>query len=128
MIDYHSETSAAELVFKGISVLITNEGTGIWRLRSKTDSTFDERGAAQTLSCDLGEEIKLSDLPIETGEQNGCLKISASDGSYVLADSDCIGFYSSDGVLKRKVSGIRCEGNSCFVTVDYMASVKGLTE
>lgn len=32
MIDYHSETSAAELVFKGISVLITNEGTGIWRL------------------------------------------------------------------------------------------------
>lgn len=118
MIDYHSETSAAEFILKGISVLITNEGTGIWRLRSKTDNTFDERGAAQTLACDLGEEIKLSALPINTGEQDGRLKISASDGSYVLADSDSIGFYSSDGVLKRKVSGICCEGNSCFVTVD----------
>ena len=54
---------SSEFRFKGIDLRLSLADSGVWRVQSKSGSSFDDMGAAQTLAKDLGEEYEKETLP-----------------------------------------------------------------
>ena len=112
-----SDGFRTEIEFRGASLLLTNEDKGVWRLRSKTDTGYDDMGAAQTLARDLGEKYENAPLPVKTEETEKELKITADDGSYVCVSKDSITVFGCNGKPVKSVTRIGKEGQSSFVSI-----------
>ena len=112
-----SDGFRTEIEFRGTSLLLTNEDKGVWRLRSKTDTGYDDLGAAQTLARDLGEKYEKAPLPVKTEESDKELKITADDGSYVCVSKDSITVFGCNGKPVKSVTRAGKEGQSSFVSI-----------
>lgn len=93
--------------FKNHSLLLKNIRQGVWRIQSSCGGNFDDTGASQILSRDLGEEFAETAETLSVSEKNGISNIKAPDGSYVEISKKSIAFFNPDGVLKREIKAIK---------------------
>ena len=101
--------------FKGTRLLLNCTENGVWRLRSESNGSFDNMGAAQTLARDLDEEFEKPPLPVGCSDGNEGITVKAPDSSYVAVDNNCISFFNSAGKKVREITSVRSESSSAFV-------------
>ncbi len=106
--------------------MLTETGNGVWRLQSAENGKFDNAGAAQTLSNDLGEEMKISVCPLELDGT----RISAPDGTTVTVSEKSIKFFDAESKLKRSIKGIKrtADGISVSFGLDKNERIYGTGE
>ncbi len=105
-----------EFRFKGIDLRLSLADSGVWRVQSKSGSSFDDMGAAQTLAKDLGEEYEKEPLPFETVETDGKKRFVSGDGTAVEISGNAVIFFDKNSRPVREITDINKAENSVTVT------------
>lgn len=110
-----SDGSNVFFVFNGVNLLLNCVEDGVWRLRNKNNSAFDNMGAAQTLARDLGEEYDKAPVHIECDTGSESFTVREQSGSYVTVDKNSISFFDSSCLKVRELISVKNENGSVFV-------------
>lgn len=102
-----TSSNIIEFEFRNHSLLLKNIQQGVWRVQSVFGGKYDDMGASQTLSKDLGEDYSETAWKLSVSESNNIVTVKSVDGSYVEISEKSIAFFNSDGIPKREIKSIK---------------------
>lgn len=104
--------------FCGCDFSLSRKDNNLWRLQTLSGNEFDDNGAVQTLSADLGEDFSDSSLEITAEELGGVISVRSDDGTEVRISEESIDFYDRNKAMKRRVAAFKQNDNSAVVELN----------
>lgn len=113
--DYSLSDKKIKFSFQGCSLMLTKEFNNAWRIRTEYNGIFDNIGAAQMLSLDIGETVNENHFDISAVKSGEVITVSSFDGTSVVISENSITFFDKKNQQRRDIYRISKRNNSFFV-------------